>query len=345
MREIMNFVPSIALKGIDSLIESFDEDPERLMLEVGFLPELLERPDSLVEGQQFNDLIEHSAHQLGQRFFGLQLAAIQGASILGPLLFLLQNSATVEEGIQTLLDNYASHTEITYFERDVNPNGSILTYRVSHTIKGECTQIIELGLAILCLNLRRYLGSEWRAKAVYFEHAKPYETGLLVEMFGDNIFFNQDVSGILLTDDEMSRPIRDASRLSQRHYEQEITKRMEFSPRSAVVQTVNIINASLTRHPCSLDFVAKSLGKSPRTLRHYLQQQGTCFNELLREARLNLALRYLSHSGLSITEISARLQFSETSVFSRFVKKNTGLTPRQHRNNDDHSVAITAKTT
>lgn len=327
----MNFVPSIALKGIDSLIESFDEDPNKLMREVGFLPELLERPDSLVEGQQFNDLIEHSAHQLEQRFFGLQLAAIQGASILGPLLFLLQSSATVDEGIQTLLDNYASHTEITYFERATNPNGSIISYHVSQTIKGEHIQIVELGLAILCLNLRRYLGSDWRAKAVYLECAKPYEMRPLIDTFGENLFFGQETSGILLTDEELSRPMRDASRVSQRHYEQEIIKRMEFSPRSAVVQTTNIINASLTKHPCSLDFVASTLGKSPRTLRHYLQQQGTSFNELLREAKLGLALRYLTHSNLSITEISERLHFSETAVFSRFIKKNTALTPRQHR--------------
>lgn len=327
----MNFVPSIALKGIESLIESFDQDPNSLMLEVGFSPELLERPDSMVEGQQFNDLIEHSAHHLEQRFFGLQLAVIQGASILGPLLFLLQNSATVEEGIQALLDNYSSHTEITYFEREINPNGSIVSYHVSQTIKGEHIQIVELGLAILCLNLRRYLGSEWRPNAVYLACTKPYETRPLIEIFGENLFFNQETNGVLLTNSDLSSPMRNASRVNQRHYEQEVTKRMEFSPRSAVVQTTNIINASLSKHVCSLDFVANTLGKSPRTLRHYLQREGTNFNELLREAKLSLALRYLAHSDLSITEISERLHFSETAVFSRFIKKNTSLTPRQHR--------------
>lgn len=327
----MNFVPAIALKGIDSLIESLGEDPNKLMLEIDFMPELLERPDNLIEGQQFNDLIEHSARQLNQRFFGLQLAAIQGGSILGSLWFLLRNSSTIEEAIQALLENYAHHTEITYFRAEKNPMGTLLTYDIDPSIQGESTQTIELGLAIVCLDLRRYLGNSWRPKALYLKCIEPYEKRPLIEVFGENIFFNQEVNGILATKEELKLPLNNSSQLKQKHYKQEVNKKKDFSPQSAVVQTENIINASLTRHRCSLDFVAKCLGRSPRTLRHQLQLQGTCYKDILLKAKLNASLRYLTQSNLTISEIAERLHFSETSVFSRFIKKHTGLSPRQYK--------------
>ncbi len=328
----MSFVPSMALKGIDSLIESYGADPEKIMLDVGFSPKLLERPDNLVEGQQFNDLIEHSAHQLNQRFLGLQLAAIQGGSILGPLWFLLRNSANIGDGIQTLLTNFASHTDLTYFHTEDSPQGTILSYEVNRAITGEYTQIIELGLGITSLYLRRYLGASWRPRVVYLSCIEPYEKRPLVDVFGEHIHFKQEINGFVISKEEMQHPLHDASRLKQQHYEHEVTKRMDFNIKSVVVQTENIINASLTRHSCSLTFVAKCLDINPRTLRFHLQQHGTCYQTLLDKAKLNLALRYLLQSNLSMTEIAERLHFSEASVFSRFIKKNTGLTPKQNRN-------------
>jgi len=325
------FVPSIALRGIDSLIEQSGEDPARFFLDVGLSLDCLKQADSRVSGQQFNDLMEHAARQLNQRFFGLQLAKIQGASILGPLWFLLRNSATIREGIQNLLVNYPSHTEATFFATEETEHGTHFIYEVNPFIQDEHTQVIDLGLGISCLHFRRYIASNWQPKAVYFRASEPYEKRPLIEMFGPKLYFNQDQNSIFLTKQEVDLPIRGASKLQRLYYAHELSKRKDLNPRSAVVQTENIILASLTKHHCSLDFVAKCLNYKPRTLQYQLQQQGTSFQTLLQQAKLNLALRYLQQSDLSITEVAQRLHFAETAVFTRFVKKLTGKTPRQHR--------------
>lgn len=330
-RPVMYFVPSITLKGLDSLIEHHGAKPNELMLEAGFLPELLQRPDNLIEGQQFSDLIEYCARALNQRFFGLQLAKIQGSTILGPLWFLLRNSATLGEGIHNLIANYPSHTEASYFTTQETPQGTILSYDVNPHLTGNFTQVIELGLGISCLHYQQYIGADWRPKAVYLRTHEPYEKRPMTEVFGNNILFNQDFNGILFTPEELELHHKSASRLQQHYYQHEVNRHQDFNPQSAVIQTENIINGALTRFSCSLDFVASCLHQKPRTLQHYLKQQGTSYQEIYQRVRLRQALRYLSQSSLSVTEISERLQFAETAVFTRFVKKHTGKTPRQYR--------------
>lgn len=323
----MEFVPSIALKGIDSLIESYGAKPTQLMAEVGFDPALLQRPDNPISGQAFNNLIEHCARSLEQRFFGLELAAIQGASILGPLWFLIRSSSTVADAVQCVVDNFPSHTLITYWGLTKTASGELINYDVDPAITGEHTQIIELGLGIVCLNLRRYLGHHWKPQAAYFKGSEPYAKKAMMEVFGENIHFNQETNSILLTHHELKQPFHDSKQLQQLHYQRIVKNRNDFQARSIVTQAENIINTSLTMQACTLDFVARCLNLNPRTLRHQLQKQGTSFQELLKQAKLNLALRYLNESNLSITNIAERLHFSDTAVFSRFIKKHTGRSP------------------
>lgn len=327
----MHLVPSIALSGIDTLIKQYGADSDQLMQDIGIDPAALKRPDHLIDGQLFGNLIEHAARQVNQRFFGIQLAQIQGITVLGPLWFLLRNSASVGQVIDNLIKNYPSHTHATIFSKEVLQEGTTLIYDVHSDINGDHTQIIELGLAIACITFRRYINPNWQPKAVYFKTVDPYEKRLLLNVFGNNLYFEQEINGILITPEQLALPIKHASQLQQQYYAHQLDKQRDFNPSSTLVQTEHIINASLTRHHCSLDYVAKCLEQKPRTLQHHLKQHGTSFQTLVQKAKLNLALRYLQQSNLSVTEISQRLKFSELAVFSRFIKKLTGQTPSQHR--------------
>lgn len=327
----MNTVPSIVLKGIDVLIDSYGASHKELMSAVGFAPELLQRPDNLIGGQLFCDLIEHSARSLGQRFFGLQLAIIQGGSILGPLWFLMRNSATLHEAIDRLLDNFPAHTEVTFWHTQSSDQGLFLCYDVNPVITGGYAQIIDIGLGLACDSLRITLGSAWQPKAVYMKCSDPYDKGPMLDVFGKNILFNQEINAVFITAEELQRPIKGSSLLGRLHFQHEVSRRADFNSRSIAVQAENIISASLTRQACTLNFVAKCLNLNPRTLRHYLTLQGTSYQQLLTKARLNLALHYISQTPLNMGQIAERLHFSEAAVFSRFVKKHTGKTPGQFR--------------
>ena len=58
-------------------------------------------------------------------------------------------------------------------------------------------------------------------------------------------------------------------------------------------------------------------------------------HEMIDDMLLTEAKAYLRHSGLSVSEISYKLEFSDPSYFNKFFKKLTGQTPQQYRSIPD----------
>ena len=72
--------------------------------------------------------------------------------------------------------------------------------------------------------------------------------------------------------------------------------------------------ADLTR-PTSLDAVARNLRMTSRTLRRRLRDEDTPFRKLLRELRLQMAMRCIRDSDMSIEEIASAVGFGAPPTF------------------------------
>ena len=99
---------------------------------------------------------------------------------------------------------------------------------------------------------------------------------------------------------------------------------------SVTRQTMELIASRLADGGLSIRRVAKDMAMSARTLQGRLEGEGRRFVDLVAEARLGFAKRYL-REGHSIDEITCLLGFSEPSVFRRAFKKWTGMTPGEFR--------------
>ena len=79
---------------------------------------------------------------------------------------------------------------------------------------------------------------------------------------------------------------------------------------------------------------AELLYVTPNHLNRTVKEiSGRTASDHIAEMLLQEAKALLKHSGLSVSEIAYRLQFSEPSSFSRFFKKETDLTPLEYRGN------------
>lgn len=90
----------------------------------------------------------------------------------------------------------------------------------------------------------------------------------------------------------------------------------------------------LTRTPGrfpEIESVAASLCISARTLRRKLEAEGTSYSDLLASVRHALAVDYLSTTLLSINDVAAALNFSDTASFRHAFKRWTGKTPNEFR--------------
>lgn len=77
--------------------------------------------------------------------------------------------------------------------------------------------------------------------------------------------------------------------------------------------------------------IAQALGLSRRTLVRRLENEGNKYQDLLDEARNELACWYLRQSSRSLSEIAEQVGFSDQGNFARGFRRWQGLTPSEYR--------------
>jgi len=97
-----------------------------------------------------------------------------------------------------------------------------------------------------------------------------------------------------------------------------------------ILEPKSLANNGPLRLPNSKQ-LAKSLDMSEQTMRRKLSDEGMSYQRLKDELRYSLANTLLAKRGLSISDISARLAFSEPRVFSRAYKQWSGISPKEFR--------------
>jgi transcriptional regulator GlxA family with amidase domain len=83
-----------------------------------------------------------------------------------------------------------------------------------------------------------------------------------------------------------------------------------------------------------LHALAQNLGVDRHTIEQAVRiHAGVSFREYRDAKRLNKGIALLLHSDLCFKEIALKLGYSAFDSFSRFIKRNTGDSPRQIRRN------------
>ncbi len=129
------------------------------------------------------------------------------------------------------------------------------------------------------------------------------------------------------------RPFVTANEAMWQTFEPELRRRLVDLDRSAT--TSERVRAALLEllpaGEMSVGAVGAALGVSVRTLQRRLRDEGTSFKGLVNETRSDLAVHYLRHSELSITEIAFLLGYGDHHSFYRAFHSWTGSTPKAVR--------------
>ncbi|GAA5314987.1 MAG: hypothetical protein AseanaTS_01910 [Candidatus Pelagadaptatus aseana] len=89
--------------------------------------------------------------------------------------------------------------------------------------------------------------------------------------------------------------------------------------------------ASRLASPPTLSELAKFQGVSERTYRRLLEKEGTSYNELLRELRIERAQHLLRTTPLAVDDIAHIIGYDSPNSFKRLFKSWTHQTPGQYR--------------
>jgi AraC-like DNA-binding protein len=88
--------------------------------------------------------------------------------------------------------------------------------------------------------------------------------------------------------------------------------------------------AGLVR-PTSFDDVANTLNMSARTLRRKLREEHTSFRKLADDLRMDMAIKYLRDTDLTVEDIAEALGFSDAANFRHAFRRWTKAAPNEFR--------------
>ena len=326
------WVRSGVLVGSARLIRELGGDPEEVCRLSHVSPAMLADPDMPVAAAGVVAFLAQAAKTCDCPTFGLRLAGRQDLSGLGPLWLLMRSADTVGQLVADLSRYFVLHTRGASIGAQPAGDGSLfVTLHLAKELPIDDRQVVEMGLAMICNEIRHHAEPDWNPASVQFCHRPPSDLRLHRRAFGPALSFDQDRNAVRIQAEVLARPVAASGERSRRVMSAVLAGRQSHSPAAAVSRIEGAIRAMMPFSTCTVGDVANAIATSARTLQRQLAENGTTFQKLRDQVRADLALKYLRQSTLRFAEISEILGFAEPSVFTRSFRRWHGCTPREAR--------------
>lgn len=286
----------------------------------------------LVPLEQWRALLAEarSLHQLPS--VGLQIGAQVSLQHVGVLGYLVLNSETLVEALQTyqLCERRFYGVNFCILTRD----GAGYRLAWPDRLGEENALFVQTALATLVSFLRQRFPSTFHLRRVALSEGRSSDVEPYEQFFRCPVEFASNVPGITLDYQSASEPetgvLSDAILAMQNQqasaFAEIVAKDTPFLHQLQVVLLRLIPQGTI-----SLAQVAARLDCSPRTLQRRLGEYQLSYQSLLDGLREQLACRYLQQSDLTFVEMALLLGFSEQSAFNRAFRNWTGLPPGVYR--------------
>lgn len=177
----------------------------------------------------------------------------------------------------------ASHTSGAIVGLRTRSDGSaVVTYSLAAGVKARDRQAMELGLALLCNELRTHCGSGWMPRGVQFCHDRPPNLDSHRRCFGRVPSFNHDRNALWLDASCLRTPLAASSGPAQAMLTPMLVSRLGDA-QAVAVKVEGVMRALLSSSACSRKDVSQIADLSQRSLQRRLAEAGTSFQPTSRQ--------------------------------------------------------------
>jgi AraC-like DNA-binding protein len=176
--------------------------------------------------------------------------------------------------------------------------------------------------------MRELCGPGWVPSDVFLPHARPANVAPYRQLFRVQPTFNAEICALRFAASWLDRPIEGADPVRRSNALQRAT---ESDSEPLTHQVFRALRVVLLHGKASGDDVAGTLSMHRRTLNRRLKAQGTTYQQVLDQVRLDVARQLLADSDISLDDLAATLGYAGVSPFMRTCRRWTGTTPGRWR--------------
>lgn len=307
----------------------------KLLSASGLSRHKLDRDDYRVPFKNTAMFFELAADAAGDDSLGLHFAQSRDPRDAGLIGYVGLSSATVGDAIKNMARyRRVANAAAAEFDTSRLDNEGVIRWRFERPAAVTIRQYREFGAANFLRALRLWAGREFRPLSVAFVHPRNSSLKEFDRFFGCSVTFAAPANEIVLKIKDLQLPIYSADDrllgILRRQCEQALSE-LGTQATTLVEQVEREVADRLAKGEAKLNIVAKSLGMGPRTLARRLSELDTSFKIIVENLRQALAVRYLTNSDLSLTDIAFLLGYAEISVFTHAFKRWKGQSPLAFR--------------
>jgi AraC-like DNA-binding protein len=318
--------------GFAGFVRNRGGDPRSILERHGMDPRAIRDPDSHINCKSLVDVLEYCSTVFNDSLFGLRLAEQQDAEVFGCVTALCRAAPTLRAAIDSFIEYLpVVHSPLTMLELVEGTETAELRWGVRSDL-GVNNQAHYQG-ALLDLNLLRMVGGRnFRASYVNLAiNARLRDIPQVEAKLGCRFHSRAATNAVAFPTAMLDLPVASANRVLFTLLGGYLDRVKDASRKTIVARVQDYVRGSLPSGTCSIEYCAKKLGTSVRTLQAQLGDTGLKFSDILEAQRMEFAKIYLEQKQLSLDQVAALLGYSEQSSFGRAFKRWTGSTPQRYR--------------
>jgi AraC-like DNA-binding protein len=320
------------VKGILAMFASQGIDVAVLVRLAGIDPRRLEQPAERFGADEVSRLWQFAVARSGNATLGLDRSLTARYVDFDVVAYAMLSSPDLHSGLESLARYMAVVSDAASFELEPEGDRHWLVLGGSGFTVPVPRQRYAYGMLAIMTLCQWLTRRDVQPIAVEFKFEQPPEAERYRAEFGCPIRFGQPENRMLLARADLQAPLpsRNASMLElHEQVLRGLLAKLQGAGTSHRV-TAEIIRR-LARGEPRREEIAASLALADRTLQRRLHAEHTSFQQLLDEARRELAGKYLTEDRYTLHQVAGLLGFVDQSNFFRACRRWFGAPPGQYR--------------
>lgn len=307
---------------------------DRVLAAAGIAPELLAQPKARLPAPAFSALWLAVAREIDDEFFGLDRRRMKVGSY-ALLCRALLAAGTLERALKQMLRGLALFLDDVRGELVVGPAGRASIRIHNRIAEPAARRFADETFLVMVYGLASWLvGRRIPLSAAEFGFARPGHAAEYTLMFSEHLRFGADATALCLDARLLAAPLVQTPatvRAFLRDAPQSVFLKYK-NPDSWTARLRRRLRGSVGQDTWpTLETLAQELHVAPTTLRRRLEAEGTSYQRIKDQLRLDLAIDQLSRTDRPGADIGLQLGFGDPSAFYRAFKRWSGVQPGEYR--------------